>query len=184
MTICEDIWQPGGPIAVARKAEAGLVLCINGSPYERNKDDMRLRLNAERAAEADATLAYVNLVGGQDELVFDGDSMVVTAAGELLARAPQFQSDLLVADLDLPAATSQLEGEVDALDGTHMRVVRVMVPDSPIEARDPEPATDRRAARRPRRGVGRPRHRHPRLRPQEPLHLGRARVCPAGSTRR
>jgi NAD+ synthase (glutamine-hydrolysing) len=140
VTICEDIWQPGGPIAVARKAEAGLVLCINGSPYERNKDDMRLLLNAERAAEAGATLAYVNLVGGQDELVFDGDSMVVTASGQLLARAPQFQTDLLVTDLDLPAATSQLEGEVDALDGTQMQVVRLVLADSPADAREPEPA--------------------------------------------
>jgi NAD+ synthase (glutamine-hydrolysing) len=131
VTICEDIWQPGGPIAVARRAEAGLVLCINGSPYERNKDDVRLVLNAERAAEAGAALAYVNLVGGQDELVFDGDSMVISAAGELLARAPQFETDLLIADLDLPAATSQLEGAVDALDGTAMGVVRVRIDSEP-----------------------------------------------------
>lgn len=141
VTICEDIWQSGGPIAVARKAEAGLVLCINGSPYERNKDDVRLALNAQQATEAGATLAYVNLVGGQDELVFDGDSMIVTAAGELLARSPQFEADLLVADLDLPAATSHLEGDVDALDGTHMRVARVMIDDSPAEIREPHPGT-------------------------------------------
>jgi NAD+ synthase (glutamine-hydrolysing) len=140
VTICEDIWQPGGPIAVARKAEAGLVLCINGSPYERNKDDIRLVLNAERAAEAGATLAYVNLVGGQDELVFDGDSMVVTAGGELLARSPQFEPDLLIADLDLPAATSEFEGAVDALDGTEMGVVRVRIDSEPAALGDVEPA--------------------------------------------
>ncbi len=142
VTICEDIWQDGGPIAVARAAEVGLVLSINASPYERNKDDVRLELNTRRAAEAGAALAYVGLIGGQDELVFDGDSMVVTAAGELLARSPQFETDLLVVDLELPAATSDLEGPVDALDGTQMRVVRLTI-DSPVDdphrSVEPEP---------------------------------------------
>jgi len=138
-TICEDVWQDGGPIAVARAAEVGLVLCINGSPYERNKDDVRLTLNQTRAAEAGATLAYVNLVGGQDELVFDGDSMIVTASGEVVARAPQFEASLLVADVELPAATSDLVGEVDAADGTRMRVERIVVDAGPIAGRSPEP---------------------------------------------
>ena len=79
---------------------------INGSPYELDKDDVRLPLVQRRAAEAGATVAYVNMVGGQDELVFDGDSMVVDADGTLLARAPQFAEDMLVIDLDLPAATA------------------------------------------------------------------------------
>jgi NAD+ synthase (glutamine-hydrolysing) len=140
-TVCEDIWQDGGPIAVARAAAAGLVLSINASPYERNKDDVRLELNLRRAAEAGATLAYVNLIGGQDELVFDGDSMVVSATGELLARGPQFEVDLLIADLELPQATSSFVGVVDALDGTHMRVVRVTIDDSPAEPAEPETAT-------------------------------------------
>jgi NAD+ synthase (glutamine-hydrolysing) len=105
LTICEDLWQAGGPFAVARAAQAGLVLNINGSPYELNKDDVRLPLIARRAAEAGATVAYVNMVGGQDELVFDGDSMIVTADGELLARAPQFAEHLLVHDLELPTAS-------------------------------------------------------------------------------
>jgi NAD+ synthase (glutamine-hydrolysing) len=126
-TVCEDLWQEGGPIAVARAAGAGLVLSINASPYERNKDDVRLALNRTRAAEAGATVAYVNLVGGQDELVFDGDSMIVTPAGEVLARAPQFDTALLVADLDLPAASSTVDGDVDAHDGTRMRVVRGVI---------------------------------------------------------
>ncbi|HTW19932.1 MAG TPA: NAD+ synthase [Mycobacteriales bacterium] len=126
-TICEDLWQDGGPIAVARRAEAGLVLVINGSPYERNKDDVRLELNRTRAAEANATLAYLNLVGGQDELVFDGDSMIVTPDGELLLRAVQFEPDLAVADLELPPARSDLVGDIDALDGTTMRVERVVL---------------------------------------------------------
>jgi NAD+ synthase (glutamine-hydrolysing) len=132
-TVCEDLWQDGGPIAVARAAEAGLVLSINASPYERNKDDVRLALNVRRAAEAGATLAYVNLVGGQDELVFDGDSMVVTAQGDLVARGSQFDSELLVVDLDLPVATSDAEPAVDALDGTVMTVERITISDQPVE---------------------------------------------------
>ncbi|MBV9872315.1 MAG: NAD+ synthase [Frankiaceae bacterium] len=146
--ICEDLWQEGGPIAVARQAEVGLVVCINGSPYERNKDDARLALNARRAIEANATLAYVNLYGGQDELVFDGDSMVVSGDGRLIARSPQFVEDLLITDLDLPAATSVLSGPVSAADGTTMTVVRRELagspppPASPIEPRIAAPLDD------------------------------------------
>jgi NAD+ synthase (glutamine-hydrolysing) len=103
LTVCEDLWQAGGPFTAARRAGVGLVLNINASPYELNKDDVRLPLVRRRAAEAGATVAYVNMVGGQDELVFDGDSMIVTAGGELLARAGQFTSELLIHDLPLPA---------------------------------------------------------------------------------
>ncbi|NJC69644.1 NAD+ synthase [Planosporangium thailandense] len=111
LTVCEDIWQPGGPFAVAGQAGVGLVVNINSSPYELNKDDVRLPLVRRRAAEADSVVAYVNVIGGQDELVFDGDSMVVAADGTLLARAPQFAEHLLVLDLDLPAATSDAVGD-------------------------------------------------------------------------
>ena len=104
LTICEDLWQAGGPFTAARRAGVGLVLNINGSPYELDKDDVRLPLVQRRAAEAGATVAYVNLVGGQDELVFDGDSLIVTSDGTLLARAPQFAEHLLVHDVDVPAA--------------------------------------------------------------------------------
>ena len=79
--ICEDLWQDGGPIAVAAAARAGLVLCINASPYEQGKTGCRTELAARRAREAGAALAYVNQVGGQDELVFDGGSLVVDADG-------------------------------------------------------------------------------------------------------
>ena len=72
----------------------------NASPYERGKDDARLELCQRRAREAGAALAYVNMVGGQDELVFDGDSIIVAADGTLLARGPQFAEALVVADLD------------------------------------------------------------------------------------
>jgi len=107
LTVCEDLWQAGGPFAAARRAGVGLVVNINASPYELNKDDVRLPLVKRRAAEAGATVAYVNLIGGQDELVFDGDSMIVTADGSLLARAGQFTAELLIHDLDLPDASTE-----------------------------------------------------------------------------
>src|SRR3954449_7559462 len=102
IVICEDIWQDGGPVALTRRAGAELLLVVNGSPYEREKDDVRRELSAQRAAEAGCTLAYVNMVGGQDDLVFDGDSIVVAPDGRVLARAPQFDEHLLVVGLDLP----------------------------------------------------------------------------------
>ena len=105
LAVCEDLWQDGGPVATTREAGAELLLVVNGSPYERDKDDTRLALVQRRAAEAGCTLAYLNLVGGQDDLVFDGDSIVVSADGPVLARAPQFVEDLLVVDLDLQAST-------------------------------------------------------------------------------
>ena len=101
LAICEDLWQDGGPVAKARGC--GLLVVINGSPYERNKDDVRLDLCRHRAREGDFALAYVNMVGGQDELVFDGDSLIVGADGSLIARGAQFVDEILVADLDLPA---------------------------------------------------------------------------------
>ena len=103
LAVCEDIWRDG-PSAAAAAAGAGLLLVVNGSPYEREKDDTRLDLCRRRAAEAGCALAWVNLVGGQDELVFDGDSLVVAADGSVLARGTQFEEQLLVVDLDLPAA--------------------------------------------------------------------------------
>ncbi len=107
LAICEDIWVSAGPLTQLREQPPGVLLVINGSPYERNKDDVRLQLCSERARQVGCTLAYVNMWGGQDELVFDGDSMVVDAAGDVLARAPQFVDHLLVVDLDAPEATTE-----------------------------------------------------------------------------
>ncbi|KXK61927.1 NAD+ synthetase [Micromonospora rosaria] len=125
LTICEDLWQAGGPFAVARAAGVGLVVNINGSPYELNKDDVRLPLVRRRAAEAGATIAYVNMIGGQDELVFEGDSMIVTPDGTLLTRAPQFVEHLVVQDVELPAASGPATTDGELPDG--MRVTRVTV---------------------------------------------------------
>jgi NAD+ synthase (glutamine-hydrolysing) len=133
VAICEDLWQDGGPVAVTRQAGAPLLVVPNASPYERGKDDVRLELCQRRAREAGAALAYCNLVGGQDELVFDGDSILVSAAGELLARGPQFEEALIVADLELPAAagiSAETSGEAaDAGDGTVITIERVSLAD-------------------------------------------------------
>lgn len=106
VAICEDIWQEGGTVAELRGRTPGLVVVPNGSPYERNKDDVRLALVQRRAREIGAPVAYVNMTGGQDDLVFDGDTIVVGADGNLVARAPQFEDRLVVVDLDLDARTS------------------------------------------------------------------------------
>ncbi len=109
LAICEDLWQDGGPVARVKDSGASLLLVLNGSPYERNKDDVRLELVKKRAAQANVTLAYVNMVGGQDDLVFDGDSIVVSAQGQILARAKQFETELLVLDIEVrPAGTATL----------------------------------------------------------------------------
>ncbi len=105
IAICEDLWQEGGPVRAARAAGAGLLLTINASPYELAKDDQRLDFAIRRAREAMCPLAYVNMVGGQDELVFDGDSIVVDEVGNVLTRAPQFTEGLLTVDLDLASTT-------------------------------------------------------------------------------
>ena len=107
MTVCEDLWQDGGPFAVAALAGVSLIVNINSSPYQRNKDDERLPLIRRRAAEAGATVVYVNTVGAQDELVFDGDSMVVAADGTVLLRAPQYDEGLYYVDLQVPDAPEQ-----------------------------------------------------------------------------
>ena len=106
LAICEDIWQSGGPVAELAKRNIGLLLVPNGSPYEVNKNDARLALVKQRALEVGAPLAYVNMTGAQDDLVFDGDTIVVSGIGELIARAPQFEDGLMVIDLDVKIASS------------------------------------------------------------------------------
>jgi NAD+ synthase (glutamine-hydrolysing) len=134
IAICEDLWQDGGPVTVTGQAGAGLLVVPNASPYERGKGATRVALCQRCAAEAGATLAYVNMMGGQDELVFDGDSMIVEPGGGLLARGPQFEEALLVADLDLPAARDGVplgDAPADPRDGTAMTIHRVPVPSEP-----------------------------------------------------
>ena len=106
IAICEDIWQDLGPVSELAKRTPGLVLVPNGSPYERNKDDARLALVKKRVTQIGAPLVYVNMVGGQDDLVFDGDSLVVNESGDLLSRAPQFHSHLGITDIKVAVNSS------------------------------------------------------------------------------
>lgn len=98
--ICEDIWQDGGPVAKLAKLGINALITMNGSPYEEGKTYVRLNLAQKRAAEVNAPVVYVNQVGGQDDLVFDGGSFVVDADGTLLERSPMFAEDLSFVDFD------------------------------------------------------------------------------------
>ncbi|MGW3594579.1 NAD+ synthase [Streptomyces sp. NPDC005167] len=135
LAICEDLWQDGGRVPAARAAGAGLLLSINASPYERDKDDTRLALVRKRAQEAGCTTAYLAMIGGQDELVFDGDSIVVDKDGEVIARAPQFAEGSVVLDLDLPAAAPAAPSGV-VNDG--LRIDHVVLSDKPVPAYEAE----------------------------------------------
>ncbi len=102
-TICEDLWFADGPVAALGRGGAQLVVNINASPYSRRRTVDRLEVMRARAVEAGCAVAYVNQVGGQDELVFDGASMVVDLGGEVVAAAGSFREELLLVDLQVPA---------------------------------------------------------------------------------
>ncbi|MBU3735131.1 MAG: NAD+ synthase [Candidatus Planktophila sp.] len=104
VAICEDIWHSLDSIAARTP---GLLVVPNGSPFERNKDDVRLALVQKRAKEIGAPVAYVNMTGGQDDLVFDGDTIVVSKDGSVLARTPQFDDQLIIVDIDCAEGSSR-----------------------------------------------------------------------------
>ncbi len=101
LTVCEDIWYPGAPASVEALAGASLIVNPSASPYHRGKGFGRERMVAERARETGAAFALCNAVGGQDELVFDGHSVIISPGGETLARGPQFREELVLSDLEL-----------------------------------------------------------------------------------
>ncbi|MBA0127916.1 NAD+ synthase [Haloechinothrix sp. YIM 98757] len=135
VVVCEDLWQDGGPVSALARSGVDLIVAPNASPYERSKDDIRLPVVAERAREAGVPVAYCNQVGGQDDLVFDGDSFVVDRSGALLARAPQFVEHLLVTDLE-PASTEPVTG---AAAGTFsgLEVRRTVLSDEAVPGYEP-----------------------------------------------
>jgi len=137
LAICEDLWQEGGRVPATRSAGAGLLLSVNASPYEVAKNDARLDLVRKRAQEAGCTLAYLAMIGGQDELVFDGDSIVVAEDGEVIARAPQFEEGCVCVDLDLPAAAEQPPSGVvdDGLQIDHVVLSAEPLPAYEVEVR-------------------------------------------------
>ncbi|WP_448061038.1 NAD+ synthase [Cellulomonas hominis] len=126
LVICEDIWQDGGPVSQLDAGDVSLLLVINGSPFEEGKGHVRTELAARRAREVDAPVAYVNIVGGQDDLVFDGGSFVVAPTGEVLARAPQFVEHLLLWDLP-PAGQEPTVGELAPVLDPDEEVYRALV---------------------------------------------------------
>ncbi len=132
IAICEDIWQHDGVISKIKQNHAGLLVVLNGSPYEQSKTDKRLQLVKTRAVEISAAVGYVNMVGGQDELVFDGASFVVSAAGELLARASSFTSELLITDLLLPTATAIETLEISNTSSNNVSAASIANPLEPL----------------------------------------------------
>ena len=100
LAICEDIWQEGGPVANLSKANPGILLVANGSPFERDKDGVRLALARKRVKQLGCPLLYLNMVGAQDDLVFDGGSFALDSAGEVIARSEQFESSLNIVDIE------------------------------------------------------------------------------------
>jgi NAD+ synthase (glutamine-hydrolysing) len=103
VNVCEDVWYPGGPTTAQALAGAELIVTINGSPFHAGKAQARERMVATRAADDVVCLAFLNMVGGQDELVFDGGSVILNERGDVLARGRAFVEDFVVADLDLDA---------------------------------------------------------------------------------
>ena len=134
--ICEDLWRQGGPVQWAREFDADLLAVLNASPYERMKDDRRLELCVEQAQASGSAVAYANMTGGQDELVFDGDSLVVDAAGQLLQRACQFDSQIVFADLTATRVTPSSRDDV-----------HVSIPASSTSAREHAPLTPAHTSR-------------------------------------
>lgn len=142
VNICEDIWHSKGPARRQSEAGAELIININASPFERGKPETRERILAERSAENGVVIAYLNTVGGQDELVFDGMSMVSDRTGRIMARAKQFEEDMLTMDLDV--------GDQARAIRKFRRYGRPSVSDNAVTIKVPAAAA---AARRP---LGRP----------------------------
>lgn len=110
VVICEDIWQTGGPVAQIAQSSTDLTLVLNGSPFEADKDDRRLALVTDLAKRTNSAVAYCNLVGGQDDLVFDGDSLFTTADGKLVGRGPQFVEGILLIDVESKDSAQLVSG--------------------------------------------------------------------------
>ena len=114
VAICEDVWDPEGPIDALAAAGAQLVVIPNASTYHHHKLEIRERIVAARAESAGCPILYVNLVGGQDEVVYDGASTVFDRSGELVARAPQFQEDVMFVDFEVDGAVTPVGGAVSS----------------------------------------------------------------------
>jgi NAD+ synthase (glutamine-hydrolysing) len=138
LTICEDIWFPGPPAAAEALAGAGLIVNASASPYHRGKGVIREReIVAARAREVGAAVALCNAVGGQDELVFDGHSVIVDERGETVARGAQFSEDMVVCEIELPpSGVERRPAEVPGgMDAPIIARLEVPEPSGTLEAR-------------------------------------------------
>ena len=140
VNICEDIWFAEGPTRAQTRAGAEVIVNINGSPYHAGKGRSREQMLAARAQENGVSVCYVNVVGGQDELVFDGGSVVVDAQGELIARAAQFEEELLVCDLAV-AAEEPVSRDGESATPIIVSTEPVSAEKAPAPARIAEPLT-------------------------------------------
>ncbi len=169
VNICEDIWQPAGPTEAQALAGAQVIVNLSSSPYNAGKIRSRQRMLATRAADSVAIVCYCNLVGGQDELVFDGASLIFDQEGELVARGKQFEEDLVVADLDLNAVFRQ------RLHDPRRRQSLVLSPVEGLAVWHLDPSTGSGRRTPPVREVlldGRPREDRPAITPPRPELLG------------
>lgn len=143
INICEDIWHREGPACAQSLAGAELIININASPYELGKPETRERILYERTTENSVMIAYVNTVGGQDELVFDGLSMVFDHSGRSIARGKQFEEELMVVDLDLSAVKRSKKEKTAkktvAAGGRACPVKKIMIPSTEYSQRRPIP---------------------------------------------
>ena len=148
LSVCEDCWFPAGPMAWEAEHGARLLININGSPYHYGKRAPREAMVAERAADYGAYVAWVNTVGGQDELVFDGNSLIFDPKGRVVAHASSFVEELLVCDIDMAAPmhrpTEKLRRESEAAEGLELEVTQLALP-APTAAA-PKPPIERRIA--------------------------------------
>ena len=141
VTVCEDIWLPGGPVGRLARAGADVIVNINASPFNRGKAAARHRMLGTRASDHACFLAYVNMVGGQDELVFDGDSSIYDPEGDLVAEATPFAEELLVADLELEQvfrARLHDPRRRHALRNESLSVTRHVLPETTVPSERPE----------------------------------------------
>ena len=141
LSVCEDVWFPAGPMAWEAEHGARLLININGSPYHYGKRGPREAMIAGRASDYGVFVAWVNTVGGQDELVFDGNSLVFDPKGRVIARAASFVEELLVCDLDISAArhrpNEKLRRESEAAEGLELEVTELAIPTPPRPAAKP-----------------------------------------------
>jgi NAD+ synthase (glutamine-hydrolysing) len=125
--ICEDIWQSGGPVAKLGSVNTDVALILNGSPFEIDKDDTRKKLVEDLARRHNCAAAYINLVGGQDDLVFDGDSIMVDSKARMLVRLKQFKTDLVYLDIQSKDDITVVEDHFLTKPNVHWQVWNALV---------------------------------------------------------